>query len=82
MAGVDREEDKATVRAWLQELWAPTTDSVTQSPRISIYNDAIAALASGTGGVLERGLVIISGTGMICYGINEQLQHRRSGGWG
>ena len=37
------------------------------APIVTAYNDSIAALVSGTEGVLD-GIVLISGTGMICKG--------------
>ncbi|ASN04670.1 N-acetylglucosamine kinase [Virgibacillus necropolis] len=47
---------------------------------IEVYPDSINALYSGTFG--EPGIVQISGTGSITYGINNQLIHDRVGGWG
>ena len=46
-----------------------------------IHNDAVIALASGTGGQLY-GVVLISGTGMIAMGFNRAGERRRAGGWG
>lgn len=47
---------------------------------ILVQPDAINALYSGTYGT--PGIVQIAGTGSITYGINEQLEHHRIGGWG
>jgi N-acetylglucosamine kinase-like BadF-type ATPase len=73
MAGIDRPMERALVSGWLDKL-LPTVPTV-------IYNDAFIALASGTGGDL-CGVAVISGTGMIVYGINRSGQTQRAGGWG
>lgn len=49
--------------------------------KFSVYNDAAAALASGTMGKLH-GCVLISGTGSISYGITEDGKEARAGGGG
>ncbi len=73
MAGVDRPLERSLIHAWFTELFPgiPTL----------IHNDALIALVSGTGGDLY-GVVVISGTGMIVYGIDGNGQTRRAGGWG
>lgn len=73
MAGVDRPNERSTVSEWL--------DSLLPDVSVSIYNDALIALASGTNGDL-CGVAVISGTGMIVYGINRAGQVQRAGGWG
>lgn len=72
VSGVDRPKDKQMVQEWLDEL-LPNVPA-------GIHNDAVAALASGTKGVL-RGIVVISGTGMIAYGFKDGAAER-AGGWG
>jgi N-acetylglucosamine kinase-like BadF-type ATPase len=72
MAGVDRPGERAMVTAWLQASF-PGVPTV-------IENDALVALAGGAGELF--GVVVISGTGMIVYGVNRQGQRRRAGGWG
>ncbi|QKY71683.1 N-acetylglucosamine kinase [Lentibacillus sp. CBA3610] len=47
---------------------------------VRIEADTVNALYSGTYGA--PGIVQISGTGSITYGINRQLKHERAGGWG
>ncbi len=47
---------------------------------IQVEPDTINALYSGTYG--EPGIVQIAGTGSITYGVNNQLEHGRVGGWG
>ncbi|MCB0063371.1 MAG: hypothetical protein KDE19_14720 [Caldilineaceae bacterium] len=73
MAGVDRPPERALITSWIEPLLPNAT--------ISIYNDALIALASGTGGTL-LGVAVISGTGMLVYGINQAGQTQRAGGWG
>lgn len=91
MSGVDRPNDKLKVVGWIKEL-IPTlkssysngteTDSQLTESEILVYNDAVAALASGTKGVLY-GVVVISGTGMIVVGYaSDNVTNARSGGWG
>ncbi|MBX3012920.1 MAG: hypothetical protein KF832_15500 [Caldilineaceae bacterium] len=73
MAGVDRPQERALVSGWFQELFPGV-------PPL-IYNDALIALAAGTGGDLY-GAVVVSGTGMLVYGVDANGQTRRAGGWG
>lgn len=73
IAGVDRAGERAVIAAWVAEL-LPGVPTL-------IDNDALVALASGTGGDLY-GVVVISGTGMIVYGVDRAGQRRRAGGWG
>lgn len=47
---------------------------------VSVDNDAVIALYSGTLGT--SGIVQVAGTGSITYGINEHGKHDRIGGWG
>eukprot|EP01113_Clastostelium_recurvatum_P017770 TRINITY_DN2097_c0_g1_i1.p1 TRINITY_DN2097_c0_g1~~TRINITY_DN2097_c0_g1_i1.p1 ORF type:complete len:276 (-),score=41.87 TRINITY_DN2097_c0_g1_i1:238-1029(-) len=73
MSGVDRPEDKALMTLWVKE--------VLPHVQLSIHNDAVAALATGTEGRLY-GVVVISGTGMIAYGFNKQGESARAAGFG
>ncbi len=72
-SGVDRPHDRVRMTEWLGALF-PTA-------RLLIHNDAVIALASGTGGEVY-GVVLISGTGMICYGFDRAGNQQRAGGWG
>ncbi len=65
--------DRERLLAWLAEL-LPNVPA-------QVYNDAVIALAAGTGGRLY-GIVLISGTGMIVYGFNRAGAEARAGGWG
>ena len=47
---------------------------------LRIISDAQVALSGATGG--RSGVVVISGTGSIAYGENEQGKTARAGGWG
>lgn len=73
MGGVERPSDRERIEAWIREI-LPGVPA-------AIYNDAVVALTSGTGGEIY-GVVVISGTGMIVFGFDAQGNHARSGGWG
>ncbi|MCL4863004.1 MAG: hypothetical protein KJZ93_26575 [Caldilineaceae bacterium] len=73
MAGVDRPAERAAVAVWLAEL---LPDALAE-----IENDALIALAGANDGALF-GVVVVSGTGMIVYGVNRAGERRRAGGWG
>lgn len=51
-----------------------------EDTKIKVVPDSINALYSGTFG--KPGIVQISGTGSITYGINERQEQGRVGGWG
>jgi N-acetylglucosamine kinase-like BadF-type ATPase len=71
-AGVDRESDKLILKEIIE--------TVGFSGKVIITNDAETALYGGVGG--EEGVILISGTGSICYGRNRRGESKRSGGWG
>ncbi len=73
MGGVERPPDRERIQEWIREM-LPGVPA-------SIYNDAVVALTSGTGGDIY-GVVVISGTGMIVFGFDREGNHARSGGWG
>ncbi|KIL43451.1 hypothetical protein KP77_31570 [Jeotgalibacillus alimentarius] len=73
LSGCDRESDKHTVRQFFQ--------GTEFEKKISIANDAIAALYAGTAGA--PGIVLIAGTGSIAYGLSKDENNPvRIGGWG
>ena len=72
IAGVDREEDAAVVRAIMRRIG--------YRARVLVTNDALVALVAGVGH--DAGIVIIAGTGSIAYGRNAGGQAARAGGWG
>src|SRR5690606_25362550 len=72
MAGVDRPEDKPMVEGLVHEF-LPVA-------QVLPVNDGVIAL---TGGALKPfGIIAISGTGSISFGINEKGERVRAGGWG
>ncbi len=72
IAGVDRPDDFAVIRAIMKRIG--------YKARVLVVNDALVALEAGAPG--QPGVVIISGTGSICYGRNADGTAARSGGWG
>jgi N-acetylglucosamine kinase len=72
MAGADRADDAAVVRGILQRLGFKHDTLV--------VNDALVALVAGAGD--SPGIVIVSGTGSITYGVNQHAVAARAGGWG
>lgn len=72
IAGVDRPDDSAVVRGIMKRIG--------YKARVLIVNDALVALEAGAPGA--PGVVVISGTGSICYGRNARGEAARSGGWG
>jgi N-acetylglucosamine kinase-like BadF-type ATPase len=74
MAGVDRPKDKADIEGIATPMLRP-------GAKLLVVNDAIAGIMAG----LDRphGLMLISGTGSICYGFDDDTgKTARSGGWG
>ena len=69
---MDRAEDAAVIRGIMRRIGH-------KAPAL-VVNDALIALEAGAG--VGPGIVIIAGTGSICYGRNERGQAARSGGWG
>ncbi len=72
MAGLGREEDKKVIGQICDEIGI-------NKERI-LTHDAHIALVGGTG--KQAGVIVISGTGSIVYGINESGKEVRAGGWG
>jgi N-acetylglucosamine kinase-like BadF-type ATPase len=72
MAGVDRGDDAAVVRAIMRRIG--------HKARVLVTNDALVALVAGAGH--EPGIVVIAGTGSIAYGRNAAGRAARAGGWG
>jgi N-acetylglucosamine kinase-like BadF-type ATPase len=71
-AGVDRIEDKKIIENCFKNIG--------YSGKIIITNDAEIALY---GGIADKeGLIVISGTGSICFGKDSSGLICRSGGWG
>jgi N-acetylglucosamine kinase-like BadF-type ATPase len=72
MAGVDREADGRTIREIMRRLG--------YRENTLIVNDALIALVAGAGA--NPGLVVISGTGSIAFGVSDRGLAARAGGWG
>src|SRR5918994_3385525 len=72
MAGVDREADGRTIREIMRRLG--------YRANTLIVNDALIALVAGAGA--SPGLVVISGTGSIAFGVSNRGLAARAGGWG
>ena len=73
ISGVDRADGKEQMIDLLQS-------QVSNDVTVWVDNDAVTALYSGTIG--NPGIVNISGTGSITFGINEKGERDRVGGWG
>lgn len=72
LAGVDRPEDQALLRAWAARQWSGMP--------VLFVNDAMLVLAAGC--EAGWGVAVISGTGSIIYGRSPSGQTARAGGWG
>ena len=72
MAGVDRPNDEAIVRAILERILPGVN--------IIVVNDALIALEAGA--PASAGTVVIAGTGSIAYGRTADGRAARAGGWG
>ncbi|WBW94770.1 N-acetylglucosamine kinase [Oceanirhabdus sp. W0125-5] len=76
LGGVDSEKDKEYVVNIVKEY----TGNILRIKRVVVENDTRAALA---GGLAEKsGVIFIVGTGAVCFGINENMESWKSGGWG
>ena len=72
LAGAGRQSDREAVQALF--------DDTRYSGRIHIESDARVALAGAFGN--RPGIILIAGTGAICFGMHADGQMERSGGWG
>jgi N-acetylglucosamine kinase-like BadF-type ATPase len=72
MAGVDRPDEAATVRAILRRLGC--------RQHVVVVNDALVALVAGADRAF--GVCVVAGTGSIVYGVNANGVAARAGGWG
>jgi N-acetylglucosamine kinase-like BadF-type ATPase len=72
MAGVDRESDGRVIRGIVHRLGF--------RQNALVVNDALIALVAGAGA--NPGVVVISGTGSIAYGVSHHGVAARAGGWG
>lgn len=72
IAGAGRQEEKRIITDMLKEIGYRNN--------VIIVDDAHVALYGGIGS--DVGIVLIAGTGSICYGRNKNGESCRSGGWG
>src|SRR5688500_1850201 len=72
IAGVDRPHDEAVIRSILRRLGHRETARV--------VNDGAIALVAGAPG--RFGIVVLAGTGAICYGADRTGRTARAGGYG
>jgi N-acetylglucosamine kinase-like BadF-type ATPase len=73
LAGVDRPGDKELMGQVIRGFDLNITDFV-------LDNDASVAWAGAT--AAEPGIIVISGTGSIIFGVNHEGNRARAGGWG
>ncbi|MEO8376301.1 MAG: ROK family protein [Candidatus Sumerlaeota bacterium] len=73
MAGADRPADRAFLERIIREKIGDTL-------KLIIVNDAVVAMVAVLGKL--DGILVIAGTGSICYGFNERGESTRAGGWG
>lgn len=72
VAGYYPPDHQTAAKQWAADLWPGVP--------VLIAPDVLAAWAGAHGG--EPGVVLISGTGSICYGRNSAGDDARAGGWG
>ncbi|NOY76692.1 MAG: hypothetical protein GXO76_02350 [Calditrichaeota bacterium] len=72
LAGAGRPADQKAVKEAVEELGFRN--------RVTVESDGYIALMGAFVG--ESGIILIAGTGSICYGLNTQGVMTRSGGWG
>jgi N-acetylglucosamine kinase-like BadF-type ATPase len=54
--------------------------AIIRTKRLEVTHDAVTALMGATEG--RPGIIVISGTGSICFGMNDAGGTARAGGWG
>jgi len=72
LAGVGRETDRA--------LLIPEINKLIPTDNIILEHDAAIALAGAT--ACQPGVVVLSGTGSMAFGMNRFGERQRAGGWG
>jgi N-acetylglucosamine kinase-like BadF-type ATPase len=72
LAGAGRQTDREEIKALF--------DDTVFAGKITVDSDAIVALAGAFG--TNPGIILIAGTGAICFGSNQDGKIVRSGGWG
>jgi N-acetylglucosamine kinase-like BadF-type ATPase len=59
---------------------APIIRELIRARVLEVSHDAVTALIGATEG--QPGIIVIAGTGSICFGMNARGQTARAGGWG
>lgn len=77
IAGLDTEYDRSIILELVEEALQHLR---IRAKRLIIENDGFAALLGATNG--QPGILMIAGTGSIVYGVNDQGEVARAGGWG
>ena len=72
LAGAGRPSDRNEIKQLFSDI--------SFIENVAVDSDAMIALAGAFGG--EPGIIIIAGTGSICFGKNDHGEVFRSGGWG
>lgn len=80
IAGVGRDQEKSQVEQKLQEII--TKLNFSENIVYFICNDAHIALRGALSPTDKEGILVISGTGSVSFGINCEGETYRSGGWG
>jgi N-acetylglucosamine kinase-like BadF-type ATPase len=80
LAGVDRPDERQQLSYIMNEIM--TELNLTADIPCAISNDAEIALLGSLPSDKHEGIIVISGTGSIAYGINHEGNRFRSGGWG
>lgn len=65
----------------IRKYFADTMKKVIKSKNIEVYNDCYVAL-KGAIGKRKTGMLILSGTGSMVIGVDEEGKHHKVGGWG
>jgi N-acetylglucosamine kinase-like BadF-type ATPase len=76
LSGVDKPHERERFQAFLKEY----AEGKGLDFGIYVTNDAEIALMSALG--RNHGIIVISGTGSIVYGLTPEREHFRVGGWG
>ncbi|WP_289356181.1 BadF/BadG/BcrA/BcrD ATPase family protein [Paenibacillus sp. S-12] len=77
LAGLDTEHDRQIITGLVQSVLNKLS---LEADHVIVENDGYAALLGATGG--EPGVLVIAGTGSIIFGVNDDGQTARAGGWG
>lgn len=80
LAGVGRDQEKEQVEHRLLEIIAKL--DLSENIPYFICNDAHIALRGALSPTAKEGILVISGTGSVAFGINREGENYRSGGWG